>query len=467
MSNNLVNRSALGYRVENPATGEIIETYSHPTDTEIENALAEAQQGFEEWRKLPIEERAQVVLKAGALFRERAEELAAIITEEMGKGLSEARGEVALCEGIFDYYGTEGPALAAPSPVLVDGSVEARVEKLPVGPLLGIMPWNFPYYQLLRFAIPNLVLGNTLLIKPAETCPRSALVLQKLFEDAGFPSGTYSTLLANHAQIETVIEDPRVKGVSLTGSERAGAAVGVIAARKIKKTVMELGGSDAYIVLDALDVRKAAADAWVTRVSNMGQSCNSNKRIIVHSDIYDEFVSELASIAGDLKPGDPLSEDVGTYNPMATARGAKELAEQVEDAVSKGATLHAGGYVLEGRPAYFAPAVLSGVRPGMRAYEEELFGPVAVVYQAADEAEAVQLANDSEFGLGGAVFSSDKERASRVALQLNTGMTHVNVAAAYGAQLPFGGIGRSGFGRELGPGGMDEFANKRLVVIAE
>lgn len=453
------------YRVLNPATGDLVETFPHATTGQIESTLASAHDAFLSWKDLSITARAEAILRAGRIFQERADTLAIIVTEEMGKALSEAKGEISLCAGIFEYYGTKGPSLATKQAVETPGPGEAIIEKLPLGPLLGIMPWNFPYYQLLRFAVPNLVIGNTVVIKPAESCPRSALAIQEILDDAGLPVGAYNTLFANHEQIETVIADQRIQGVSLTGSERAGAAVGELAARNLKKAVLELGGSDPYVVLDSEDVRKSARAAWNTRMSNMGQSCNSNKRMIVMEDIFDEFVSELTQLATALKPGNPMMEEESTFSPMASQAAAEQLAEQIRDAVSKGATLHAGGTLIEGEGAYFAPAVLTGVTEQMRAYGEELFGPVAVVYKVASEDEAVQLANDSAYGLGGAVFSTDVAQATRVARRLATGMAHVNTAAAYGAQLPFGGIKRSGFGRELGPEGMDEFVNKRLLYI--
>lgn len=457
--------TAPSFQVRNPATGKLVETFPHATDTEIESVVEAAQQAFLRWKTLPIENRARVVLRAGEIFREKANELAAIVTEEMGKALSEAKAEIALCEGIFGYYGTHGPSLAADTPVQAPQGGDAMVEKLPIGTLLGIMPWNFPCYQLLRFAIPNLVIGNTVVIKPAESCPRSALLIQEIMSEAGLPAGAYSTIFASHSQIEGMVADPRIQGVSLTGSERAGAAIGELAGRNLKKTVLELGGSDPYIILDTDDVRQSARAAWTTRLSNMGQSCNSNKRMIVMDEVFDEFVSELTRLAKDLKPGDPKLEEDGTFSPMASRAAAEQIAEQVRDAVEKGATLHAGGTLVEGSGAYMAPTVLTGVTEQMRAYHEELFGPVAVVYRVSSEDEAIRLANDSAYGLGASVFSTDVDRATKVARRLETGMTHVNTAAAYGAQLPFGGIKRSGFGRELGPEGMDEFINKRLLYV--
>ncbi|MGL3806689.1 NAD-dependent succinate-semialdehyde dehydrogenase [Paeniglutamicibacter sp. R2-26] len=455
------------YRVLNPATGEITKEFPVATDGQIAQAVTDAHEAFQLWRDVPIEVRAKMVARVGELFTERAVELAAIITEEMGKPTSEARGEAEFCTEIFNYFATEGPNLAADQSIKPIGGGRAVIEKRPVGVLLGIMPWNYPYYQVARFAAPNLMLGNTIVLKHAENCPRSALAIQQIMDDAGLPPGAYVNIFASHPQIEDVIADPRVQGVSLTGSERAGAAIGAIAGRNLKKAVLELGGSDPYVVLDAVDVKAAAASAWNTRMSNNGQACNSNKRMIVMEDIYDEFVIELTRQARGLKPGNPADDAPGTFAPLASRAAAESLAEQLADAVGKGATLHAGGTISEGHDAYFAPAVLTGVDPGMRAYSEELFGPVAVVYKVSNDEEALALANDSVYGLGGAVFSADEARARAVAERIDAGMANVNTAAGEGADLPFGGIKRSGFGRELGPLGMDEFVNKRLFYIAE
>ena len=341
------------------------------------------------------------------------------------------------------------------------------MQKLPIGALLGIMPWNYPYYQIARFAAPNLVLGNTLLLKHAESVPASAVAVQQIMTDAGLPEGVYTNVFASHPQIETIIGDPRVAGVSLTGSERAGSAVAAIAGRNLKKCVLELGGSDPYVVLDTDDVAGAADTAWETRISNTGQACNSNKRMIVMDDVYDGFVARLTERASGLEPGDPTSEAEGTFAPLSSRAAAERLDEQVQDAVAKGATLHAGGVLGEGPAAYYSPAVLTGVTKEMRAYGEELFGPVAVVYAVSSDDEALELANDTPYGLGGAVFSSDPERATRLADRLDVGMSNVNTPAGEGAEIPFGGTKRSGFGRELGPLGMDEFVNKRMFFVAE
>ncbi|MFE2750281.1 aldehyde dehydrogenase family protein [Streptomyces scopuliridis] len=314
---------------------------------------------------------------------------------------------------------------------------------------------------------PNLVLGNTILLKHAESCPYSALAIRDLMLEAGVPAGVYENVFASYNQVADIIADDRVQGVSVTGSERAGAAIGALAGKHLKKAVLELGGSDAYIVLDADDVAEAATTAWETRMENTGQACNSNKRMIVAEPIFADFVAGLVEHASGLQPGDPAEAKDGTYAPMSSRAAAETLHEQVQDAVAKGATLHTGGELSPGPDAYYSPAVLTGVTPGMRAYSEELFGPVAVVYKAANDQEAPDPANSSRYGLGGAVFSTDVARATAVAAELEVGMANVNTPVSEGAELPFGGVKRSGFGRELGPLGMDEFVNKRLLYISD
>ncbi|MBC7723292.1 MAG: aldehyde dehydrogenase family protein, partial [Burkholderiaceae bacterium] len=381
--------------------------------------------------------------------------------------LSEAKGEAEFSGEIFGYFATEGPGLAADQPIKTFSGGRAVVQKLPVGPLLGIMPWNYPFYQVARFAAPNLMLGNTVILKHAESCPRSALAIQQIMDDSGLPRGAYVNLFASHSQIETVISDSRIQGVSLTGSERAGAVVAAVAGKNLKKCVLELGGSDPYVILDSADLDKSAATAWETRIGNTGQACNSNKRMIVMDDIFDGFVARLTEHAMGLQPGNPADEADGTFAPMSSRKAAESLAEQVQDAVGKGATLHAGGELGEGPAAYFSPAVLTGVTEDMRAFSEELFGPVAVVYKVSSDDEALALANNTTYGLGGAVFSTDPARAEAVAQRLEVGMSNVNSPAGEGAEVPFGGVKRSGFGRELGPLGMDEFVNKRMYYVAD
>jgi len=444
------------YQVTDPSTGAVMETFEYATDIELENMLATSATAYARWKDVPIAERSEVVKRIGALFAERAEELARIATQEMGKPASEGVEEAQFCQAIFEYFATEGPTLAADQPIKTFSGARAVVQKLPVGPLLGIMPWNFPYYQIARFAAPNLMLGNTIVLKHAESVPRSALAVEKIMIDAGVPTGVYQNVFASHSHIERIISDSRIQGVSLTGSERAGAIVAALAGKNLKKCVLELGGSDPMLVLDTDDLDEIAGKAWDFRMYNTGQACNSNKRMIVMDDLFDDFVAKLTQKA--------LAID--TFSPMSSRAAAESLAAQVNDAVSKGATLHAGGVLGDGPAAFYSPAVLSGVTKDMRAYGEELFGPVAVVYKVGSDDEALALANDTQYGLGGSVFSTDAARAEKVASRLEVGMSNVNSTAAEGAEIPFGGVKRSGFGRELGPLGMDEFVNKRLFYVA-
>ncbi|NLB46916.1 MAG: aldehyde dehydrogenase family protein, partial [Microbacteriaceae bacterium] len=343
---------------------------------------------------------------------------------------------------------------------------KAMIEHRPVGVLLGVMPWNFPYYQVARFAAPNLLLGNTILLKHADICARSALTMQQIFEDAGVPVGGYQNVFASHDQIASIIADPRVQGVSLTGSERAGAIIGEQAGRHLKKCVLELGGIDPMVVLDADDAAAVAREAWNFRTYNGGQVCNSNKRLIVMDDIYDEFVAELTRLAEGLKPGDQLNIGESEYAPLSTRSAAETVHAQVQKAVSEGARVLAGGVLSDGPGAYYSPTVLVDVPRESASYREEIFGPVATVYRVSSDEEALELANDCDLGLGGSVFSTDEARAARVASRLEVGMTHVNTIAAEAAELPFGGVKRSGFGREMGPIGIGEFANKRLYFVS-
>ncbi|MCH8566327.1 NAD-dependent succinate-semialdehyde dehydrogenase [Nesterenkonia sp. LB17] len=455
------------YHVTNPATGETLEDFPATTPEEVEVALAKATEAFATWRRTSLESRARTALRVSELFAERIDELARMISIEMGKPLSEGEEEVEFASAIFAYYAEKAAELTADREIESYSGGRAVIEHLPIGPLLGIMPWNFPYYQVARFVAPNLILGNPIILKHAESCPRSALAIEQLLHDAGVPVGVYANVFATHEQVATMIADPRLRGVSLTGSERAGSAVARQAGAHLKKVVLELGGSDPYIVLDSEDVAGAADTAWETRVYNMGQVCNSNKRIIVHEDIYEAFVDQLTARAAGLRPGDPSDPTPGTYSPMSSEGAVHLLKEQVDDAVSKGARLHAGGEIPDSSGFYYSPAVLTGVTPEMRAYSEELFGPVAVVYRCESDEEAIRLANESQYGLGGAVFSVDAERAAAVAAQLEVGMASVNTPAAEGPEMPFGGVKNSGYGRELGPLGMDEFVNRRLLYIAD
>ncbi len=453
------------YRTQNPATGELLEEFPFATDDDIQQALANAASAYRTWSTLKMSERGQALLKLAALFEDRSEELAAQATLEMGKNTREAIGEVQYCARIIRYYATEGERLAADQELKnIDGQT-AILRRRPIGPILGIMPWNFPYYQVARFAAPNLMLGNTVILKHAEICAGTALKIQELMREAGVIEGAYINVFATHEQVSTIIADPRIHGVSLTGSERAGAAVAEQAGRHLKKAVLELGGSDPYIVLDADDIAASARRALFSRLSNSGQACTSNKRIIVMDDIYDDFVAELTGLAKELRPGNPADANRHEYAPLSSETAATGLMEQIEDARQAGATVHVGGQRPDLPGYYVEPTVLTDVPETARAYSEELFGPVVMIYRVKTEDEAIELANSSSYGLGGSVFSTDEARAQAVADQLEVGMVHVNGFNKGGEDLPFGGVKRSGFGRELGPLGMDEFVNKQLLTI--
>lgn len=455
------------YRVTNPASGEVVETFNFISADELEDSLAAGYAAYRHWCSTPIDERSGVAARIAALLRERKEELARIMATEMGKPVREGVSEVEFSATIFEYYADNARKLLADETIETFSRGRAVIQKLPVGIILGIMPWNYPYYQVARFAAPNIVLGNTVLLKHSELCPRSALAIQSIVDDARTPHGVYRNIFASHEQIARIIADPRVEGVSLTGSRRAASAVGALAGQHIKKSVLELGGSDPYIILDSGDIRAAARAAWKTRMGNTGQACNSNKRMILMDDVYDDFVDELVQLAGRMRPAAPHDAGEGSYSPLSSRAAAVRLDRQVKRAVEQGATLRVGGKLAEDGSAYYSPAVLTDVTADMDVYKEELFGPVAVVYRVGSDEEATRLANDSEFGLGGAVFSKDTARAARVAEQLEVGMSSVNVPALEGAEVPFGGVKRSGFGRELGPLAMDEFVNKRVYFVSE
>ncbi len=451
------------YSSVNPATGETLQEFDVLDAAGVETALATAHAGFTTWRATPVQERAAVLVRAGELYVERIDELARTMSLEMGKPLREARGEIKLSSAIFTYYGQNGPDFLADERLDVPGG-DSVVRREPVGALLGIMPWNYPHYQVARFAGPNLVLGNTIVLKHAPSTPQSALLIEQLLRDAGLPDDAYVNVFATNEQIADMIADPRIQGVSLTGSERAGAAVAETAGRNLKKAVLELGGSDSFIVLDAPDLDATVAAAGRARLGNTGQACNAAKRFIVMDDVYDEFVARLTASFEQIVPGDPLDKAT-TLGPLSSAGALDTLMGQVETAVAEGATVLTGGKRIDGPGAFMQPTLLADVTPGMRAFSEELFGPVGVVYRVSSAEEAVALANSSSFGLSGSVWSGDVDRAREVADQLEVGMAFVNEHGTTLPGLPFGGVKRSGFGRELGPWGIEEFANKKLVRV--
>ena len=450
------------YAVVDPATGNTIQTYPTITDDQLQTVVASATAALQVWaQERTRAERAAVVKRVAELFQERREQLAEIIVREVGKPLVQALGEVDFCVEIFGYYADNAEELLRDEPItLLAGDGRAFVRRGALGVLLGIMPWNYPYYQVARFAAPNLIIGNTLLLKPAPQCPESAAAIEQILLDAGAPQGTYTTVLATDDQVADVIAHPNVQGVSLTGSERAGSAVAEIAGRNLKKVVLELGGSDPFILLSTDDIDATVQAAVGARLENSGQACNAAKRFIVADDMYDAFLGRFVSAFEAVSPGAIGNDIVG---PLSSRAAAERLDQQVARAVEHGGVLVTGG-TREG--TYFSTTVITGVTPDNPAYREEFFGPVAMVFRVFGEAEAVALANDTPFGLGSYVYTTDPDQALRVADQLQAGMVYVNIVGADGAELPFGGVKRSGSGRELGRFGADEFVNKKLIRIA-
>ena len=447
----------------NPATNEKVRTFPDLSDDELDRAIERAHRAYLSWRAEPVERRAAVVARVGELIRQRGAELARLLTIEMGKLIKEAQGEVQLAASIFEYYGKQGPALIAEERIDVPEG-EAIVLLQPIGALIGVEPWNFPLYQVARFAAPNVVLGNTILLKHASQCPQSALALEQLFRDAGAPEGVYTNLFIKSDQVAHAIENPLIAGASLTGSEAAGQSVGEAAGRNLKKVVLELGGSDPFIVLDGDNFEHTVQAAVLGRLANTGQSCVASKRFIVLEPLYDRFVEGLRRGFSGLRAGDPLDEST-QLGPLSSEDAARHLDDQVRDAKEKGATVVVGGGRIERPGAFFEATILTDVTPDMKAYSEELFGPVAVVYKVKDEDEAIALANGSAFGLGATVISSDLRRARAVAERIESGMVWINHPTATAPNLPFGGVKRSGVGRELWRLGIHEFANQKLIRI--
>ncbi len=447
------------YAVINPATGETVKEYPLATAEEIEAGLAAAQATYQNWsRKTTVAERAALAARAAELFEERQEELGAIINREMGKPLDQAIGEAEFSGAITAAFAKNAEKWLADEELEVEDGLKSFFRFQGIGVILGIMPWNYPYYQVARFAVPNLILGNTVVLKHAEQCPESALALAAIFRDAGFPEGAYVNVFASHDQISTIIADDRVQGISLTGSERAGAIIAEQAGRHLKKCVLELGGSDVFLVLDTADIDHAVEHAVGGRMENTGQACNGSKRIVVLDSVYDEFAPKFLEAI----KSQSLAE--GNYGPLSSAKATETLSGQVGKAIEQGAEVLVGDNEPEGN--FFTPTVIGGVTPAMDVYSQELFGPVAQLYRVSSDEEAIDLANSSPYGLGSVVICDDLERAERVGNQLDVGMVFIGGAGLEGADVPFGGVKKSGYGRELGKGGMLEFANKKLFRFA-
>lgn len=448
------------FAVINPATGETVKEFPDATAADVEAAIASAHQVYQQWsRTTTVAERAALAGRAAELFEERKDELAEIINREMGKPIDQSVGEAEFAGAITGAFASHAEEWLADEPLDVEDGLRTFFRYQGIGVILGIMPWNYPYYQVARFAVPNLVLGNTVILKHAAQCPESALALEAIFRDAGFPEGAYVNLFATHDQVESIIADDRVQGVSLTGSERAGAIVAEQAGRNLKKCVLELGGSDVFLVLDTNDLDHAVEHAVGGRMENTGQACNGSKRIVVMDEYFDEFSEKFAAAIA------AQNADNGDFGPLSSEAATKNLTAQVQGALDAGAELLVGDNAPSGN--FYTPSVLTGITPNMAVYSQELFGPVAQLYRVSSDEEAIELANSSPYGLGSVIICDDSERAERVGTQLDVGMVFIGAGGLEGGDVPFGGVKKSGYGREMGKVGILEFANKKLFRFAE
>jgi succinate-semialdehyde dehydrogenase/glutarate-semialdehyde dehydrogenase len=452
------------YQSVNPSNGEILKSFDKLNNTQLEQSLVAAESCFQTWKHTTYAERAAIVAKAAALMRAHVDEFARLATLEMGKRIDEARGEVKFSADILAYYAEHAEKFLAPTK-LHPKVGEAHMESSPFGVLFCVEPWNFPFYQLARVAGPQLMAGNVLVVKHAGCVPQCAIAFEKLWIDAGAPKGAYTNLLISHEQSERIIDDPRIKGVALTGSVAAGKSIAARAGQNLKKTSMELGGSDAFIVLDDADLEKTIPWAVWGRMYNAGQTCCAAKRFIVLDSIADKFLEKFKLALSALKPGDPMDEKT-THGPLSTEAALVQLLKQVDDAVAKGAKLVMGGKRIDRPGSFMETTILTDIKPDNPAFRDEFFGPVVSFFRVKDEAAAIALANDSDFGLGGSVFTKDEARGKRVASGVDTGMMFINNIDWSDAELPFGGIKYSGYGRELGNMGIQEFVNKKLVRTA-
>jgi succinate-semialdehyde dehydrogenase/glutarate-semialdehyde dehydrogenase len=452
------------YQSFNPFDGKLIKAFDDISDLQFETKLATAQSCYETWRHKSYAERGIIINKAARLLHEQAEKFAHTMTLEMGKRISEARGEVEFSSRILAYYAKNAERFLAP--VKLHPTVgEAHMESSPLGVIFGVEPWNFPYYQLARIAGPHLMAGNVLVVKHAGIVPQCAIAFEKLLLDAGAPAGLYTNLLISHEQSDRIVDDPRIKGVALTGSVAAGKSIAARAGSNVKVSSMELGGSDAFIVLEDADLEHTVKWAVWGRMYNAGQTCCAAKRFIVVDALADKFLAKFTAALEALKAGDPLDEKT-TLGPLSSEAALVQLLKQVDGAVAKGAKLLMGGKRIDRPGSYMQPTILTDIKPDNPAFRDEFFGPVALFFRVKDEKAAIALANDSDFGLGGSVWTKDVARGKRVASQVETGMMFINNIDWSDPELPFGGIKNSGYGRELGDMGIQEFVNKKLVRVA-
>ncbi|MCX6317279.1 MAG: NAD-dependent succinate-semialdehyde dehydrogenase [Bacteroidetes bacterium] len=452
-------------RTTNPFNNKVVKEFPETTDTDLESAMMKASATFTEWKKTDYSTRSELLYKVAGLLRAKRKELAQLITLEMGKLFSHAEGEIKLSAEIFDYYAKNAEGFLADK-VLNPVHGQALIRHSPIGVLLGIQPWNFPFYQVARFAAPNIMIGNTVLIKHAQIVPQCAQAIEDIFTEAGAPEGLYTNLLLSNQRTSALIADKRISGVSLTGSEAAGMIVAAEAGKHIKRSVLELGGSDAFIILEDADIDKAVDWAIIGRINNNGQCCVASKRFIAVESIADTFLEKFKTKMNALVVGDPM-ESTTNLGPLCSEEAAVNIADQVKRAVDAGAKVLSGGKRVDREGAFMEPTILTNMLPGNPVFYEEFFGPVAVFFKVKDEEEAIALANDSHFGLGGSVFTKDIERGKRIANQIDSGMFNINHPTWTQADLPFGGTKASGYGRELAASGLDEFVNKKLIRISE
>lgn len=453
------------FQTINPTNNKVVKSFDEMNDATVEKSIAQASSAFDEWKQTDYQTRAQLLYAVAGLLRAKRKELAKMITLEMGKLVSHAEGEIKLSAEIFDYYAKNAESFLADK-VLNPVHGKALIRYSPVGLLLGIQPWNFPFYQVARFAAPNIMIGNTVLIKHAMNVPQCAIAIEEIFAEAGAPLGLYTNLLISHEQTSKIIGDKRVRGLSLTGSEVAGAIVAAEAGKHVKKSVLELGGSDAFIILEDADIDQAVEWAVVGRINNNGQCCVASKRFIAVESIADSFLQKFKAKMAALVVGDPM-EETTHLGPLCTEAAAVKIADQVKRAVDGGAKVTLGGKRVDREGAYMEATILTNITPDNPVFYEEFFGPVALFFKVKNEEEAIALANDSPFGLGGSVFTQDIERGTRVANQIDTGMVFINHPTWTQADLPFGGTKGSGYGREMAQLGLDEFVNKKLIRISE
>ena len=449
----------------NPSTNNLVKSFQEMSIREVDAAISKSTSAFQNWRKTTYKERADLLHKVASLMREQKKSLAKLITLEMGKIISQAEGEIDLSADIFDYYAKNGAEFLADKTFSPEFG-EAFVRYTPMGVLLGVEPWNFPFYQVARFVAPNIMVGNTILLKHASIVPQCAIAIEDLFKKANAPAGLYTNLLLSGKRTSSIVSDERIKGVSLTGSEVAGASVASEAGKYLKKSVLELGGSDAFIILEDADIDKTVEWAVVGRMNNNGQCCVASKRFIAVEAIADEFLTKFRDKLSRLKVGDPM-DPTTELGPLSSEEAILHLLDQIRRSVDAGSKVLLGGKRVNRPGAFMEPTILTGITRKIPAYYEELFGPVASFYRVKDEQAAIDLANDSPYGLGGSVFTQDIERGKRVANQIDTGMVYINHPTWTQADLPFGGSKGSGYGQELSELGIDEFAIKKLIRVSE